>query len=193
MPGYILINYKFQTEDYYNGDEDALLYYAANNKQTPIATSTDDTVDLTQSHQDETCDSGNINSDSLSSLMSDSSTPSKTRICPQKYAKGKINEMKFQTIIPQQVDLIPWDIDGDKVYHVKCEEKDYIEKYADGQWFVLHNSLNQGLNGHRKTGLCVGSLICEHADCSKLAMDGVVNTIDFKYKGKDLWECGSCG
>ena len=124
LPGYILINDKFQMEDYNSGDEDAVLYYAANNKQTPIATSSDDTVDLTQSHQDETCDSGNINSDSLSSLMSDSSTPSKTRICPQKYAKGKINEMKFQTIIPQQVDLIPWDIDGDKVYHVKCDGKD---------------------------------------------------------------------
>ena len=93
--------------------------YAANNKPTPIPTSTDDTVDLTQSHQDETCDSGNINSDSLSSFMSDSSMPSKTHVRPQKYAKGKINEMKLQTIIPEQVDLIPWDIDGDKVYHVK--------------------------------------------------------------------------
>ena len=89
--------------------------------------------------------------------------------------------------------MIPWDIDGDKVYHVKCGEKDYIEKYATGWWFVLHNSSNQGLNGHRKTGLCVGSLICECADCSKLATDGVVNTTDFKCKGKDLWECGSCG
>ena len=48
LPGYIPINDKFQTEDYYSGDEDAVLYYAANNKQTPIATSTDDTVDLTQ-------------------------------------------------------------------------------------------------------------------------------------------------
>ena len=80
MPGYIPINDKFQTKDYYSGDEDAVLYYATNNKQTPIPTLTDDTVDLTQSHQDETCDSGNINSDSLSSLMSNSSTPSKTRI-----------------------------------------------------------------------------------------------------------------
>ena len=193
LPGYIPINDKFQTEDYYSGDEDAVLYYVANNKQTPIPTLTDDTVDLTQSHQDETCDSGNINSDSLSSLMSDSSTPSKTHVHPRKYTKGKINEMKFQTIIPEQVDLIPWDIDGDKVYHVKCEEKDYIEKYADGRWFVLRNSSNQGLNGHRKTGLCAGSLICECADCSKLATDGVVNTIDFKCKGEDLWECGSCG
>ena len=140
MPGYIPINDKFQTEDYYSGDEDAVLYYAAKKKQTPIAFSTDDTVDLTKSHQDETCDSGNINSDSLSSLMSDSSVPSKTCICPQKYAKGNINEIKFQTIIPEQVDLIPWDIDGDKVYDVKCEEKDYIEQYADGQWFVLHKS-----------------------------------------------------
>ena len=193
LPGYILINDKFQTEDYYSGDEDAVLYYAAKNEQTPIATSTDDTVDLTKSHQNKTCDSGNINSDSLSSLMSDSSTPLKTCVHPQKYAKGRINEMKFQTIIPEQVDLIPWDIDGDKVYHVKCEEKDYIEQYADGWWFVLHNSSQQGLNGHRKMGLCLGSLICEHPDCSKLATDGVVNTIDFKCKGEDLWECRSCG
>ena len=80
LPGYIPVKDKFQMEDYYSGDEDAVLYYAANNKQTQIATSTDDTVDLTQTHQDETCDSGNINSDSLSSLMSDSSTPSKTHI-----------------------------------------------------------------------------------------------------------------
>ena len=89
--------------------------------------------------------------------------------------------------------MIPWDIDGDKVYHIKCEEKDYIEQDADCWWFVLRNSLNQGLNGHRKTGLCVGSLICERLDCMKLATDGVVNTIDFKHKSEDLWECGSCG
>ena len=193
LPGYIPINNKFQMEDYYSGDQDAVLYYAANNKQTPIPTLTDDTVDLTQTYQDETCDNVNINSDSLSSLMSDSSTPSEIRVRPQKYAKGKINQMKFQTIIPEQVNLIPWDIDGDKVYHVKCEEKDYIEKYADGRLFVLCNSSIQGLNGHRKMGLCAGSLICECADCSKLATDGVINTIDFKCKGEDLWQCGSCG
>ena len=165
LPGYILINDKFQMEDYYSGDEDAVLYYVANNKQTQIPTLTDDTIDLTQTHQDKTCDSGNINSDSLSSLMSNSSTPSKTCTHPWNYAKGKINEMKFQTIISEQVDLIPWDINGDKVYHLKCEEKDYIEKYAYGWWFVLHNSSNQGLNGHWKMGLCAGSLICECADC----------------------------
>ena len=43
LPGYIPIKDKFQMEDYYSGDEDAVLYYAANNKQTQITTSTDET------------------------------------------------------------------------------------------------------------------------------------------------------
>ena len=127
ISGYIPIQDKFQMEDYYSGEEDAVLYHAANNKPTPIASSTNDTVDLTKNQPEETYDSGNINSDSLLSFVSDSSTPLKTDVRPQKYAKGKINESKFQHIIPEQVDLIPWGIDRDKVHHVKCQEKDYIE------------------------------------------------------------------
>ena len=145
-----------------------------------------------QTRLQDSYDSANVNSDSVSSIFSDSST-SIGRFKPKKYAKGKIDADRFSGITPKEVDSIPWDIDGDHIYHVKCTEEDYIEQYQDGRWFNLKNSMRTGLNGYRKTGCCEGSCICQCADCPKLTTDGVVNTIDFKKKGNNMWEYGPCG
>ena len=89
----------------------------------------------------------------------------------------------------EQVDIIPWDIDGDHVYEVPAMEQNYIQKYKDGWWFVLKDSTHTGLNGNQKTGSCQGSVICTQWDCPKLAAEGIVNTIDFKKLGNNRFAC----
>ena len=153
MPGYIptVVLDKYQFQDHYSGEEDAVLNNAATQKTSKKCTEPD-MIDLTKTKEDESYESGNVNSDSVSSIFSDSSSHSAGRIKPHKYSKGKINENHFAKVAPESVDAIPWDINGNKIYRVKCKEKDYISHYQDGHWFVLKDSTRKGLNGYRKTG-----------------------------------------
>ena len=91
------------------------------------------------------------------------------------------------------VENIPWGINSDHIYEVPTTADNYIEKYKDGCWFVLKNGLRIGLNGIRKTGACRGTLICLQEDSTKLTSEGVINIIDFKRLGSNIFECSSCG
>ena len=117
----------------YSGEEDAVLINAVTEKESVKKCTNADTIDLTKTKDDESYDSGNVNSDSVCSIFSDSSSHSAGRIKPRKYSKGKINENRFAKVVPENVDVIPWDINGDKIYHVKCKEKDCISHYQDGR------------------------------------------------------------
>ena len=91
------------------------------------------------------------------------------------------------------VEEVPWDLSGDCVYKIKCTEENWIKKYEDGRWFYLQNSTHNGLRGHRKTGKCFGSFICQRGNCPKLTTKDIVNTIDFHWVGKDSYVCTCCG
>ena len=91
------------------------------------------------------------------------------------------------------VDEVPWDINWDCVYKIKCTEENWIRMYEDGCWFQLHNSTHNGLRGHRKTGKCFGSFICKRSECPKLTTEDIVNTVDFRQIAKDSYVCACCG
>ena len=65
----------------------------------------------------------------------------------QKYKKQYINYVKFAQMDLVRVDKIPWDVDGDQKYTIKCEEDEYIDKSKDGCWFKMHTSSHKGLDG----------------------------------------------
>ena len=52
----------------------------------------------------------------------------------RKWAKIKINHEKCMKMVPEIVDAIPWDVDGDRRFQIFCEEDEYINKYRDGRW-----------------------------------------------------------
>ena len=58
------------------------------------------------------------------------------------------------------VEEIPWDVDRDQKYTIECEEEEYIDESKDGRWFEMHTSSHKGLDGQRKTGVCIKSLMC---------------------------------
>ena len=136
-----------------------------------------------------------VTSDSMSSsVFSDSSAASHSRNRPRKYTKQKIDHARMAKCKVETVNEIPWDLDGDHIYEVPADAENYMRKYRDGHWFVLKAGSRLGLNGYRKVGTCQGSLICTYDDCTKLTMEGVQNTYDFKRVGAHkLFECSSCG
>ena len=108
----------------------------------------------------------NVNSDSNStSFFSDSSSHSVSHTKPWKFEKVKLNLAIMDKAPVKIVEEIPWNINGNIIYKIKCTEKNYIDKYQDGHWFTLRNSSRNDLNGNRSTGKCQGSYICKNPDC----------------------------
>ena len=110
----------------------------------------------------------------------------------QKYRKWYINYVKFAQMDSVRVEEIPWDVDRDQKYTIECEEEEYIDKSKDGPWFEMHTSSRKGLDGRRKSGVCIGSLMCENKSCPKLLTEGIPNTNEFT-KDSNIDVCKSCG
>ena len=62
----------------------------------------------------------------------------------------------------------------------------------DGHWFEMHTSSRKGLDGRRKSGVCIGSFMCESKSCPKLLTEGIPNTNKFT-KDSNIDVCKSCG
>ena len=56
----------------------------------------------------------------------------------------------------------------------------------------MHTSSHKGLDGQRKSGVCIGSLMCENKSCPKLLTEGIPNTNEFT-KDSNVDVCKSCG
>ena len=197
---------QLQFEEHYSGTQDAVLDNLSDDPETQLPSpnlSNSRTFPSPQIENesgqdvssDTTCISSplNFSDDSISSVFSDSSAASTPRLKPEKYKKNKINEEHMARCPVEQVDEIPWDIDGDHVYELPATQNNYMQKYVDGRWFVLKDSTRKGLDGIRKIGSCRGSVFCTRGDCPKLTAEGVVNTIDFKKLGHNMYACNLCG
>ena len=138
-----------------------------------------------------TYDSEPLSSDNTSFLSDSSSSTSHQKPC--KFEKVKIDEERMKRVPVKIVDEVPWDINGDCVYKIKCTEENWIQKYEDGCWFQLCYSTRNGLRGHRKTGKCFGSFICQRSECPKLTTEDILNTVDFHQIAKDSYICACCG
>ena len=106
--------------------------------------------------------------------------------------RGKaFNLSIFKNVIPEQVDCVPHDINGRKMYCINIsEEEDHKKKYIDGRYFKLTNTSRKGFEGDRKIGKCVGNYICTNPECPFLKESGEANTHQFTGR-KDKF-CFSC-
>ena len=181
---------KFLFTENYSGNEDGVLDNSSQSDKEYLEQSSNR---KRQGHTSNVSSPITVSDDSLSSsLFSDSSTTSTTQK-PRKYQKTRIDHHRMSECEVENVDSLPWEIDGDHVYELPATRSNFIDKYRDGRWFVMKDSTRKGLNGIRKTGRCRGSLICLRDDCPKLTTEGVINTIDFKRIGNNIFTCSSCG
>ena len=98
----------------------------------------------------------------------------------------------FSEVTPEQVDHVPGEINGMKIYKIKCTSANYAAKCQDRRWFQVKTSSRVGFNGIRKIGKCQGSYVCQYSNCSFLSTEGRKNEFNFKYKYKRR-VCGTCG
>ena len=130
-------------------------------------------------------------SDSSSHLSDSSSSTNQQK--PKKFEKVKLDEAQMAHAPVHIVEEIPWVVDGDNIYKIKCSKNEWLEKYKDGRSFFIKESSRSDLKGKRKIGKCLGSMVCKRGDCPKLTTEDIVNTIDFCRIDKDSYVCGCCG
>ena len=95
--------------------------------------------------------------------------------------------------MPQEVEEIPWDIDGNVILKMKCEEDFWIDNVPDGHWWKVVQSSRKDLQGERKFATCMGSYICNNPEWPKYTTEKVKNLIDFKRGPKGSYTCKICG
>ena len=74
------------------------------------------------------------------------------------------NELQFPTnlfmnMASEWVKDLPQDIDGMKIYKMKCLPREWVQKTCDLRFFKMHSVRRKCLIGTRKVGRCIGNPI----------------------------------
>ena len=93
----------------------------------------------------------------------------------------------------KEVEQLPWHIDGNVIYKMKCEEDFWIESVYDGCWWKVVQSSRKDLQDERKFATCLGSYICNNPECLKYTIKKIKNLMDFKRWPKGSYTCKICG
>ena len=109
------------------------------------------------------------------------------------------NELQFPThlfpnIAAEWVDDLPLDIDGFKLYKIKCSPGEWVQKSQHLRYFKMHFSRKKDLTGTRKVGRYIRNLHCSYDDCPfKLSAERKRNTTNFQNEDghKNCFSCGN--
>ena len=81
---------------------------------------------------------------------------------------------------PEYVHSCPPDIDGLRIYKIKCVFNEYLKRSEDCRHFCMSTSSRKGFIGKRKVGCCRGSYVCMNSDCLVLDMNRQPNKSKFE-------------
>ena len=71
----------------------------------------------------------------------------------------------FVNIVPEWVEDLPQDIDGMKIYKIKCLPRELVQKRQDLRYSKTHSLNRKGLIGKMKVGRCIRNLYYPYDDC----------------------------
>ena len=113
-----------------------------------------------------------------------------------KQRKKRCNRMDMsllKQVMPQEVEELPWDIYGNVIFKMKCEQDFWVDSVCDGCWWKVVQSSRKDLQGEREFATCLGSYICNNPECPKYTTEKVKNLMDFKCGPKGSYTCKICG
>ena len=105
---------------------------------------------------------------------------------PKTAHNGTSDELQFPMHLfvkseAECVDELPHDIDGLKLYKMKCSQQEWVEKRQDLWQFKMNMSRRKDLIGTRKVRRCQGSLYCMSSNCPfKHSAEGQSNMMNFQ-------------
>ena len=62
------------------------------------------------------------------------------------------------------VDDLPHNLDGLKLYKIKCSPQEWVKKRQDLRYLNMHSLRRKDLKGTRKVGRCIRNLYCSYDD-----------------------------
>ena len=108
------------------------------------------------------------------------------------------NELQFPMHLflkmeAERVNELPHDINGFKLYKIKCSPQEWVQKNQDLRYFKMNTLRRKDLIGMRKVGRCIGSLYCMSNDHPfKCSAEGKLSRTNFQnVSGHKV--CFSCG
>ncbi|MCG8623656.1 MAG: hypothetical protein MJE68_16890, partial [Proteobacteria bacterium] len=99
----------------------------------------------------------------------------------------------FTDVEPEEVERVPYNINGNHSYIIRNISKKWHKAQEDGRWWEMHTSTVRRRRLTRKIGKCYGSYICQNDECPKFKSGKGRNTYAFTNVGFNLFECKTCG
>ena len=135
----------------------------------------------------------NLTSDVVEDFIQEKNQRTKSKNKQRKRRCNRMDMSLLKEVMPQEVEELPWDIDGNIIFKIKCTEDFWIDSVSDGCWWKVVQSSRKDLEGERKFATCMGSYICNNPECPKYTIEKVKNLIDFKGGPKGSYICKICG
>ena len=114
----------------------------------------------------------NLTSDVVEDFIQEKNQRTKSKNKQRKRC-NRMDISLLKEIMPQEVEQLPWDIDGNVIFKMKCEEDFWIDSVSDGHWWKVVPSSRKDLEGERKFATCMGSYICNNPECPKYTTEKV--------------------
>jgi hypothetical protein len=104
----------------------------------------------------------------------------------------KVDMRLFAYATVEKADTCPHNIDGCKIYHIRCTVENHNTKVRDGRYFPMAKSNTKSAT-FDKIGRCKGHMECSNKDCPFIQTSGKPNTHQFSLydKGKFCFVCES--
>ena len=71
----------------------------------------------------------------------------------------------FDNIQPEEVEYIPGDIDGMRLYRIQATKQNWTRLTRDLHYFTMTSSSKAEYHGKWKIGTCQGSWVCQNTKC----------------------------
>ena len=102
----------------------------------------------------------------------------------------------FDNMEPEEVEYIPGDIDGLKLYQLEVTNQNWTRLTSDLHYFTMTSSSKVGYHGKWKIGTCQGSWVCENKKCcfQSTSAENQPNRVNWKtvHGQKNLKMCSIC-
>ena len=99
----------------------------------------------------------------------------------------------FTNIVTKVVGTCPFNINGNKMYQMKCDKSTWEEKLTDGRHWQINWGKNWLLNGERRVAKCQGSVVCTNNNCPMFQVHNIANKASFFWGTLEgSYQCANC-
>ena len=109
------------------------------------------------------------------------------------YSPFKQDMSLFTNVVTKVVGTCPFNINGNKIYQMICDESIWKEKLTDGRHWQINWGKYQLLNGERRVAKCQGSVVCTNSNCPMFQVHNIINEASFSCGTLEgSYQCANC-